>query len=116
MASVVPIGGQTEAEAQARYRHYVAGRDAGGVERLRREIGISGASLPEEMLDSLMFFGRTLVGDADQIADNLFKMQQNGIDGAVLMFPDYITDQIWFAEQVMPRLRERLGTASELSM
>ena len=82
------------------------------MERLQTELGISGASMPEQMLESLMFFGNTLVGDAEQIADRFFEMHQNGVDGAVVMFPDYITDQIWLADQVMPRLRERLGNAT----
>jgi pyrimidine oxygenase len=112
MACFVPIGGATQAEAEERYQLYVDGKDRPGVQRIAEEFGMRGGSTPEEMFDQLMFFGTPLVGDAEMMADALFDLQQNGVDGAVLMLPDYIEDQIWMAQHVMPKLRERLGSVA----
>lgn len=111
IACFVPIGGKTKEEAEARYRYYVEGKDRPGVELIAEEFGIRGGSTPEEMFDQLMFFGTPLVGDAEHVADVLFDLAQNEVDGAVLMLPDYIDDQIWMAQHVLPRLSERLDAA-----
>lgn len=112
MACVVPIGGRTDDEAQARYRHYVDGRDTPGVEFLMNEFGIRGGALAEENFNAMMFFGTPVVGTADTVAETLLDLHQHGVDGVVLMLPDYIEDQVWIAEHVMPKLRESLARAS----
>jgi pyrimidine oxygenase len=109
LACFVPIGGASHAEAEARYRRYVDGKDRPGVQLIAEEFGMRGGSTPEEMFDQLMFFGTPLIGDADMMVDSLFDLATNGVDGAVLMLPDYIEDQIWLAQHVLPRLRERLA-------
>lgn len=77
-----------------------------------REWGISQATAPAEMFDSMMFFGTPLVGDTDAVAAALFDLHRHGVDGAVLMLPDYIADQVTIAQHVMPRLRRLLADAA----
>jgi pyrimidine oxygenase len=111
MACVMPIGANTQGEAEARYRYYLEGQDRGGVQKIMDEFGIRGGSSPKEMFDQFTFFGAPLIGDANRVADMLVDLQQGGLDGVVLMLPDYIEDQVWIAQQVMPRVRQRMEAA-----
>jgi FMNH2-dependent dimethyl sulfone monooxygenase len=54
------------------------------------------------------FSGYTIVGDPDQVASELVKLSDAGLDGMAASFVNYLRELPYFCSEVLPRL-ERLG-------
>ena len=105
----------TAKEAQD-YQAYYADKEADwpAVDRLMELQGLHAKSFPPEAFT--LFRNRfaaghgvyPLVGDPDQIVDELEKISQAGFAGTTITFVNYVDELPFFRDEVLPRL-ERKG-------
>jgi pyrimidine oxygenase len=104
------IAADTDADAQARFAHIVAGADEG---ELRRLVGQAELDKSEGMSESLkkksMFMGLpTLVGSHITVATYLDRIALEArVDACMFAFPDFTHDLDAFITHTLPRLESR---------
>jgi pyrimidine oxygenase len=120
MYTIIP--GVTDAEAEKRLAHFVAGRD---IEAINGILASYGFAPPKEGEDERSFAaarqgGRAMVrrsqegfmstrlaGSAESLRQQIeHTIRVADLDGMMLIFPDYIEDLRFFGEQVMPGVRQ----------
>lgn len=104
----------TEAEANDYLDHY-ANKNADWVavdNLIRLQIGHA-QSFPHDLLELIRdrmaagHGGYPLVGTPEQVADGITALAEAGFAGTTLAFVDYVAEFPYFAEEVLPLLRER---------
>jgi len=105
------IPGETDADAQRRVEHYLAGRDDVALGNISREWGMvfkdqSGKTAEnDDWANSLALSTGTVAGSPETISEQLADMIENAdIDGAVFIMPDFIGDLRVLGEQIVPTL------------
>ncbi len=113
MYTIVP--GATDAEAEARVEHYIAGTDQEAVAGMRASYGRK----PDGRETSLVarsrangFMTSYLAGSADTIRQKIeHTIRTADLDGMMLIFPDYDADLRYFGETILPAVRKGLNVA-----
>jgi pyrimidine oxygenase len=106
------IPGASVAEAEERRTHILAGADQVAVRAMAEEYGMRMTEDDQgggaERLRSRAMMGPPVAGPAAFVADRIEEACREGdLDGVMLEMPDYLEDQRWIGEQVLPILRER---------
>lgn len=101
----------TEAEAKARHDSVIEHADWAGVENFMKFIGLNSESFGDQLRFvqerfALSGGGYHLVGTPEQVAAELVKISEAGIDGMIFGFVDWEQELPYFLEEVMPLLRE----------
>jgi pyrimidine oxygenase len=122
---IIVIQGDDDDDAQRRLDHYTAGADVEAIENIYRlrsagKQADSGAEKRRERYESkdmrLFYGGIPFVGGPERIASMLEeRFTGGGVDGIMLIFPDFIDGLARFGEAVMPLLRKRGVAAPELT-
>lgn len=99
------ILGESDADAQRMYDHYLAGADREAMDTIFK----TGAGEQYDVKDTRLFYGGApVVAGPERAADALEAIAEDGlIDGVLLCFPDFIEGLTLFGETVMPILRRR---------
>jgi pyrimidine oxygenase len=105
------IGG-TDSAAQAMADRYIEGFDEGAWRGMMQAYGFLDNEIGKQNDFTSKarsgFMSSHLIGSADTIARRLRELLGDGqLDGAMLIFPDYVEGVPLFAEQVMPAIRAR---------
>lgn len=104
------IAAETDADAQKRFEHIVAGADEDALKNL---VGQAELDKSEGMSESLkrksMFMGLpTLVGGYKTVANYLDRIYDEAkIDACMFAFPDFVGDLDDFGKHILPRLESR---------
>ncbi|MFT4089971.1 MAG: LLM class flavin-dependent oxidoreductase [Asticcacaulis sp.] len=111
----------TDEAAQATAEHYRAGLDEEALKGMFRAYGFLDSEMGKEndFTKSARsgFMSTQLIGSAETVTAGLIDMiEQSGIDGMMLIFPDYITGIKTFAEKVQPALKARFGAAPDVKV
>lgn len=100
----------TDAEAEARVRHYQDGVDMAAIENMAKRYGVawdgklSGMAAKPAANKGLM--NDPVVGSPDTILEKMDAvLETSDLDGLMLLFPDYVADLDAFGEAIMPKLR-----------
>jgi pyrimidine oxygenase len=113
MCTLIP--GVTDAEAEARLQHYIAGTDHEAVKGILATFG-PGADGREKAIvrrSRQGFMSTRLVGSAVSLRQQIEELLRGAdLDGLMLIFPDYIEDLKFFGEQIMPDLRQAFRTGA----
>ena len=117
MYTIVP--GATDAEAEARVEHYIAGTDDEAVAGMRASYGRK----PDGRKSSLVarsrqngFMTSYLAGNAETIRQKVVHtIQSADLDGMMLIFPDYADDLRFFGTDVLPGVRRSLGVDAAIA-
>jgi dimethylsulfone monooxygenase len=103
----------TEREARRDYQEMVDNIDWEAIDYLTRVFGLEGQSYGDaesvrklRTQFALGWGGMTFVGTPGQVADQLARVSQIGIDGVMLGFLDYVVELEHFDRTVMPLLRQ----------
>jgi pyrimidine oxygenase len=120
MCAIIP--GATDAEAEARLQHFIAGRDLEAINGILESYGYAPVKGDDETAVAAGgrqggrafvnrsrqgFMSTRLVGSAASLREQIEQMLRiTDLDGLMLIFPDYIEDLRFFGEQVMPGLRD----------
>jgi pyrimidine oxygenase len=117
----VVVPGETDAAAEARADHY---RDGVDVDTL---LGMTAAyrGVPREdgqahnlvlSAQRQAFMTAVVIGSAESLRHQIVEtVRAADLDGMMLMFPDYIEDQRFFGEQVLPGVRKDLAGTPALA-
>jgi len=104
----------TKQEAQDYYRHTVIeNADWKAVEGILRKKNISPETVgDEEFLRQRTHYangmgGYPLVGDPDQVADELAALSAAGLRGIAISFVNYLDELPYFVAEVLPRLKKK---------
>ncbi len=111
MYTIVP--GATDAEAEARVEHYIAGTDSEAVAGMRASYGLK----PDGRESALVtrstrngFMTSYIAGSADTLRQKIeHTIRSADLNGMMLIFPDYVEDLRFFGEAVLPKVRVGLG-------
>lgn len=103
----------TEAEAKD-YMHYIVDQNAdwAATDNLIRLQLAHAQSFPHDLLQQIRYGfalghgGFPLVGTPDQVAAGLVALHDAGFAGSTLSFVDYLLEFPYFAEEVLPRLKQ----------
>jgi alkanesulfonate monooxygenase SsuD/methylene tetrahydromethanopterin reductase-like flavin-dependent oxidoreductase (luciferase family) len=104
----------TAKEAQDYHAYYSETKaDWPAVDRLMELQGLHAKSFPAEAFK--LFRGRfaaghgiyPVVGDPDQVADELEKISQAGFAGTTISFVNYVDELPFFRDEVLPRLEAK---------
>jgi pyrimidine oxygenase len=105
------IPGETDADAQRRIDHYLAGRDDVALSNMAREWGMvykdtSGKTAENEgWANSLALSTGTVAGSPETISEQLADMIEHAdLDGAVFIMPDFIGDLRVLGDEILPTL------------
>jgi len=109
--------GDSDAAAQAEADRYRAGFDEGAFHGMLRAYGMLDAEIGKENAFTANsrsgFMTARLIGSAETVAARLIEMLEAcELDGAMLIFPDYLRGIPLFAESVLPRLRAHFAPAA----
>lgn len=112
----VIVPGVTDAEAEARAEHYRQGVDLETVQGMmsgyREAPRQDGQAHTLALRAQQAFFISTVVGSADTLRRKIVDtLRTADLDGIMLVFPDFIEDQRFFGERVLPGIREDLQAA-----
>jgi dimethylsulfone monooxygenase len=111
MMSAFVICRDTEAEARQVQAHILEKGDYAGARNLATTLGLQSSSFDSQVsagLDPfvLSFGAYTIVGNPEQVAEQLVELSRAGMDGVILAFLDYYEELTYFDEHVMPLLRQ----------
>jgi len=104
--------GETDAEARAQEDHIRTGFDAEACLGMMRAYGFLDAEMGREnaFVQSARsaFMTPRVVGSPDTVAARLIELIEGcGLDGLMLVFPDYLAAMPVFAAEIMPKIRAR---------
>ncbi|HEX9461923.1 MAG TPA: LLM class flavin-dependent oxidoreductase [Alphaproteobacteria bacterium] len=111
----VIVPGETDAAAEARAEHYRAGIDVETLQGMGS--GYRQAPRQDGQVHNLLLRARNdafmtsfAIGSADSLRRRIVKTIRGAeLDGMMFMFPDYIEDQRFFGERVLPGIRHELA-------
>ncbi|MFD8338270.1 LLM class flavin-dependent oxidoreductase [Streptomyces solisilvae] len=111
MMSAFVICRETEQEARNVRQAILDAGDYEGARNLAETLGIQSASFDTQVkagLDPfvLSFGAYTIVGNPEQVAEELIALSNAGMDGVIIGFLDYVKELEFFDRRVMPLLRE----------
>ncbi|NNL85047.1 MAG: LLM class flavin-dependent oxidoreductase, partial [Myxococcales bacterium] len=109
------IAASSDAEAERRFSHIVAGADAAALENLVSEAELDQSEgMSESLKRKSMFMGLpTLVGGWETVANYLDRMHiEARLDACMFAFPDFEKDIDDFGEHIQPRMETRAGTTN----
>jgi FMNH2-dependent dimethyl sulfone monooxygenase len=101
----------TEAEAKAAYQSVLDHADRSAAENLMRIATGQNASVTQQLLkfqDRMIagWGGYPIVGTPEQVAEELVRLNEAGMDGFLTGFIDYAEELVQFDETVMPLIRQ----------
>jgi FMNH2-dependent dimethyl sulfone monooxygenase len=101
----------TEEEAQARYDSVIANADWESANKVMDTMGVTSQSYGDQLQFAKERFitsggGYPLVGNPEQVAAQLVEISKIGIDGMIFGFVDYEAGVSYFAERVLPLLKQ----------
>ena len=104
--------GDTDEEAQATAQHYRDGLDEEALRGMMRAYGFLDAEIGKENAfvkkARSSFMSPHVAGSPDTVVERLSQqLEVSGLDGLMLIFPDYIEGMPKFAEEVLPKLRAK---------
>jgi len=112
--------GETDAAAQAEADYFRAGFDEGACKGMMRAYGFLDAEIGKE--NSFVqnarssFMSAKIIGSAETITKRLIEMiDRCQLDGAMLIYPDYLKSMPIFAREIMPKIRARFPECAELA-
>ena len=111
MSSAAVVCRSSEAEARAVWDHIVARGDMAALDNLLTTFGVqSGSMTPEAARELTERFivgwgGYPLVGTPQQVAQEIGRLADIGVDILLLSWLDYAPELNYFGEQVMPLLK-----------
>ncbi len=107
------VQGDTEKEAQAYYDEYVNQKgDWQAAQNLVDTMIANAKTLPPQLIAELKkhfiagWGGYPIIGTPEQIVDGLKTMSKMGLDGTLLNWPRYVSDQRWFQKNVYPLVQQ----------
>ena len=96
----------SDADAEAQVRRYREDPDVGAIEDMVGQYSraAAGESLRRAIVDAgeHVFFGGIVAGSAETIAAHLDSVAAAGLDGVLVMFPDWVDGLRRFSEDVLP--------------
>lgn len=107
MCTIIP--GATDAEAAARLEYYSAGTDHEAVKGVIASFGVRPDGKEKAIVTRSRkgLMATTLTGSAVSLRQQIeHVLGLTGLDGMMLIFPDYIEDLRFFGEHVLPGLRQ----------
>jgi pyrimidine oxygenase len=114
------VFGETDAKAQAIADHYSAGLDEEALKGMMRAYGFLDNEMGKENVfvqkSRSGFMASHIVGAPDTITERLSEIfEKTSLDGLMLIFPDYLTGLPIFGEKVLPVLRERFPSKTQVT-
>lgn len=111
-AMMTVVLGETDEEAQATAEHYRDGLDEEALRGMMRAYGFLDAEIGKENAfvkkARSSFMSPHVAGSPDTVVERLsHQLEVSGLDGLMLIFPDYIDGMPKFAKDVLPRLRAK---------
>ncbi|MDH1866520.1 LLM class flavin-dependent oxidoreductase [Pseudomonas chengduensis] len=106
------ICAETDEEAQKLAEHYRAGLDTGAVKGMMESFGIDTSLQNNAMVEraSNAFMTHTAIGSPETCRRELAKLlREADLDGAMLIFPDYVQGLTTFGEKILPALQEEFS-------
>jgi len=112
--------GETDAAAQAEADHYRDGFNFEACKGMMRAYGFLDSEIGQENAfvqnARSSFMSNKLIGSADTIAAELIEMfDKSGLDGVMLIFPEYLKGLSLFARDILPKIRARFPERTELA-
>lgn len=115
VSAVFVICRETADAARAVRDRIIEGIDRVAAENWCRELGLESGSFDDHTLEMIALGSGAMpiVGDPEEVAEELAALYRAGIDGVLMSYPDYLADTRDFGRMVVPRLREQgvLGAA-----
>ncbi len=108
VAAVIPIWGDSRAEAEETRRRLLAGADIEAMKNWMDGLGIESGSFDSHTLDMFCLGGGTypIVGDREEVAHEIRELYEAGVDGILMSFVSYHDDTLRFAKEIAPLLRD----------
>ena len=112
MTSAAVVCRSSEAEARAAWDHIVAHGDRAALDNLLTTFGVQSQSMDPAQARALAerfivgWGGYPLVGTPQQVAEEIGRLVDIGVDILLLSWLDYVPELDYFGEQVLPRLRD----------
>ena len=107
------VQGETEKEARAYYDDYVNQKgDWDAAQNLVDTMIANAKTLPPAVIAEMKkhfiagWGGYPIIGTPEQIVDGLKTMSAMGLDGTLLNWPRYVSDQRWFQKHVYPLVQQ----------
>jgi pyrimidine oxygenase len=112
--------GETDEAAQAEADHYRDGFDFEACKGMMRAYGFLDSEIGKENAfvqnARSSFMSNKLIGSAERISSELIDMfDKSGLDGIMLIFPEYLRGLEIFAREILPKIRARFPERSELA-
>jgi pyrimidine oxygenase len=112
--------GETDEAAQAEADHYRDGFDFEACKGMMRAYGFLDSEIGKENAfvqnARSSFMSNKLIGSAETISSELIDMfDKSGLDGIMLIFPEYLRGLEIFAREILPKIRARFPERSELA-
>ncbi len=107
VAAVIVICRETEDEALRERDRIIRHIDWTAVNNWAKELGIQSGSFDDHTLEMLALGAGALpvIGNPEQVAEQLHRLHSEGIDGVLMSYSDYYEDTVSFGRDVVPRLR-----------
>lgn len=106
---------ETDAKAQARRKEYGRGADVEAIVNMKTSWGLPldrALSMTAENPEDEAFQTAVVDGSPETVTERITELvEETGVDGLMVIFPDYHADLPVFGEAVMPALRARAGAA-----
>jgi pyrimidine oxygenase len=117
---LILVIGETDEAAQAEADHYREGFDFEACKGMMRAYGFLDSEIGEENAfvqnARSSFMSNKLIGSAETIAAELIEMfDKSGLDGVMLIFPEYLKGLSIFARDILPKIRARFPERTELA-
>jgi alkanesulfonate monooxygenase SsuD/methylene tetrahydromethanopterin reductase-like flavin-dependent oxidoreductase (luciferase family) len=107
------VQGETEKDARDFFDYYVHQKgDWVAVDNLVKTMGLNAKTLPPDTLRAMKahfiagWGGYPLVGTREQIVEELGRLSEWGLDGAVLSWPQYIDGMRQFKQEIIPLAKQ----------
>ena len=109
MSAVYVIVRDTAAEGRALRDRIVDQIDREAAENWCHELGLESGSFDDHTLEMIALGAGAMpiVGDCESVTDELAKLYEAGVDGALMSYPDYLEDTQRIGREIVPRLRAR---------
>jgi alkanesulfonate monooxygenase SsuD/methylene tetrahydromethanopterin reductase-like flavin-dependent oxidoreductase (luciferase family) len=101
----------TEREAKQAYQYILDQGDWDAAYNIMRILGVESESFGSQIRDFASRFiagwgGYPIVGSPEQVVDELLRLSKIGVEGAVILWHDYLPELTHFGEKVLPLMRQ----------